>query len=88
MWLIKNLHARFDDDKNTFDLVQEHEIKFLLNDWVEFILETARHLDYKHQPLMWDSVIKHSPNFDPPIRYRARLDSASRQIKLLYSVQG
>ena len=86
--MIKHLEARSDDEKKQFQVAKEDEIKFLLKEIAETISECDRNPECEIQLLKWVLAIKRSTNSDPPVRFRARLVSASNRTELRHSVHG
>ena len=75
-------------EKTAFEESMQEEIDFLLKNTVEPIPESERNRECEIQPLKWILNIKRSPNSKKPIRYRARLVSASHRTKLRHYVHG
>ena len=85
---VKNLKDRSEIDKAEFKKSKDEEIKFLLKGTVKPIPTQDRNPDCEIQPLKWVLAIKRSSNSKPPVRYRARLVSASNRTELRHSVHG
>ena len=77
-----------ENEKTAFEESMREEIEFLLKNTVKPIQESERNRDCEIQPLKWILNIKRSPNSKNPIRYRARLGSASHQTELRHYVHG
>lgn len=85
---IKILVGTSKEDKKHFSSTKEDEIKILLKNSIEVISNRDQNLEREVQPLKWVLAIKHLPNSDPPVRYCARLVSASNRTTLRHSVHG
>ena len=85
---IKSLDGQTEETQQKFKEAKQEEVQFLLKETVEVIQADHRNQECEVQPLKWVLGIKRSPTSNPPVRYRARLVSASHRTELRHSVHG
>lgn len=84
---VKALSKLPKDQQDEFLKAKMDEVKFLLDaKTVAPILQAEIQPGCEIKPMKWILFIKLSPNTDPPIRFRARLVSASHLAELRHSL--
>jgi len=86
---VKSLRRLPKEQQESFLKAKRDEIQFLIDKHaVEPVLRAEVQPDCEVQPMKWVLFIKRNPAADPPIRYRARLVSASHLTSLRHSLNG